>query len=132
MTIDFGKAAEHLFINKVLENGSVPLLPMSEITPYDVVIDNGKKTIKIQIKSTHSKHHKKDKYKVSSVKCNGDNYTKKDCDFMVYYIFNTKTWYIVPVKMVSQYYVNLYPHRIPKKGFGRYEKYREAWHLLKE
>jgi hypothetical protein len=56
-------------------------------------------------------------------------YTASEVDFVAVYIVAEKTWYILPVRAVTQHRQLLFR----PKGYHRrdpYAQYREAWHLL--
>ena len=56
-------------------------------------------------------------------------YTKRDIDFVVGYVAPLDRWYVIPVEALK----GLFSIRIFLKECKRrrYEKYREAWHLLR-
>jgi PD-(D/E)XK endonuclease len=90
--------------------------------------------VRVQVKSTYvTRGH------VYSVTCgNGPDskkksYTSEEIDFLVAYIVAEDTWYVVPIAAFEPLrQLRLYPSGCRKKNSGRYEKYREAWDLMKE
>jgi hypothetical protein len=57
-------------------------------------------------------------------------YKADDIDFLVAYIVPQDVWYVIPVnRITSTSTLSLYPSGC-RKGGGRFECYREAWHLM--
>ena len=60
-------------------------------------------------------------------------YTSADVDFIVAYVEPQNAWYVIPVDALGQRtFINLYPLGKTRTIGGQFEKYREAWHLLRE
>ena len=39
--------------------------------------------------------------------------------------------YVLPAEAAKQNNISFYPDGLTEKGEGRYEQYRDAWHLLR-
>jgi len=125
-----GDIAEIAFMLRAKQNGLTVLQPYSAITPYDLIIDNGKKLIKIQVKSTNTNVKKNPNgYKaiIGRGKSSKTKYQKKDVDFFAIYIVRTNSFYIIPFNAVKTVTLNLYID----KGNHKFSKYLENWNLLK-
>ena len=56
-------------------------------------------------------------------------YTKRDIDFVVGYVAPLDRWYVIPVEALKgRFSIRIFLKECKR---GRYEKYREAWHLLR-
>lgn len=129
--IDIGRVNEYLFAAKALQHDLIIAFPCSEKLPYDFIVDNGSSSLKVQVKSTHSKAKDRDAYKVSVSKGGQGNkkaYTADDVDFIIAYVSELATFYVIPIQHIKVQTINLYPH---KPNEGLFEIYKEAWHLLK-
>lgn len=113
-----GERAELLFAAECYVHKMVVMFPHTDDINYDFVIDNGKKLLKIQVKS-------------SRTQCSGStaftiNYKKtkqfSNLDFYALYCYESGNFYIVPNKIIksNSFYAskNMY-------------MYKNAWHLLK-
>lgn len=130
-----GDIAEIAFMLRAKQNGLTVLQPYSAITPYDLIIDNGKKLIKIQVKSTNTNikgstgnvNENGFKAQIGRGKSSKTKYQKKDVDFFAIYIVRTNAFYIIPFNAVKTVTLNLYID----KGNHKFSKYLENWNLLK-
>ena len=54
----------------------------------------------------------------------------RDYDVLAFYVIPCQAWYLIPTTAIhsSPWAITFYPHIHNSKG--RYEKYREAWHLV--
>ena len=58
----------------------------------------------------------------------------EEIDFIAAYIARYDAWYLIPLELLGRLKnIRLYPsgRKLKRRG-GRYEQYREAWHLLKD
>lgn len=128
MQIDAGRVVEYKFAAKALEYGIIIGFPASEKLPYDFFCDNGKKTFKVQVKSTNTS--RKGGYQVSVRTGRGStarSYRPEEVDFVVLYIAPENTWYVVPLSKITSTTPTFYPG---KPGKGKYSHYKERWDLL--
>ena len=129
-----GELAEIRFMLKAAGLGFGVAKPWGESERYDFVLDTGNGFVRVQVKSTYvARGH------VYSVTCgNGPEskrkpYTSEEIDFLVAYIVAEDAWYVIPIAAFEPLrQLRLYPSGCRKKDSGRYEKYREAWDLMKE
>jgi hypothetical protein len=74
-------------------------------------------------------------YYVSAKAClNGKSiaYTPEHIDIMVAYIVAEDAWYVVPVAAFApRTGLTLFPSGCKRKKSGLFERYRDAWHLMK-
>lgn len=108
-----GEAAELIFAAEAAKQGFIVLFPHSDDIPYDFAIDNGKNILTIQVKSTAGGDR--------GVVIEGAKY--KSVHFMAIYMHATNEFYIVPIKHMLKFK--------SRTSIGpKYDKYKNAWHLL--
>ncbi len=122
---DVGAAAEYRFASACLYQGWTPCWPSTDSAAYDMVIDTGKKLLRIQVKGTdkdegtlHFSVKMRDHGKTRA-------YDKKDIDFLALYSFKSGDWYIIPASAVKLS-LTVKPRDIWCKNL----RYKNAWHLL--
>jgi hypothetical protein len=125
-----GEWAELQFMAKAAKFGLRILKPWGETARYDIVIDNGGRLVRVQIKSTM--HFTSEGCYVCGVRpCKTSKpYRRGEFDFFAVYIIPEDVWYIIPAKIVvhgKRSGIRLYTSR----PTGKYEAYREAWDLLR-
>ena len=93
---------------------------------YDRIVDNGKKRLRIQIKSTFTEGPN---YGLNIAKgmTNKKTYTREEIDFIVCFINELKSWYIFPIEVVEGLQkVTVSPDSVESK----WNKYRDSWGSL--
>ena len=119
-----GEWAEMRFMTRAAERGLMVSRPWGDSAPYDLMVEHRGRILRIQVKSTCCKRDNCYKCHVAS---NGIPYPKDRLDFIAAYVIPADTWYIIPIDAVgAQAHLLLAPHR---KG-SKYDRYKEAWHLL--
>ncbi len=126
----FGELCEIEFAVEAMRLGLIVSKPFGEVK-YDLIIDNGKKRLRIQIKSTRTLSCKTKKSQFYSVNISSGSYgqtlyNKKQIDFFAIYVAPEKTWYIIPVCFLNVGKISL----APSSENSKYDQFREAWHLI--
>jgi PD-(D/E)XK endonuclease len=125
-----GELAELAFMLKAASRGLQLARPWGDNGRYDIIIDSGHKLWRVQVKSTTNFDgygYRIATYWKSTTK--HVTYTAEQIDFLAGYVIPEDTWYILPVKAFTpRKAVLVYPRR--STDHGRYEQYREAWHLM--
>lgn len=138
-TNQFGTIAESRTHTKLTELGFIVLTSRNERLPWDRGIthyNNTKKFLRIQIKGSRSKEPNRSRYDLWASKGKGGSkeiYTKEEADFIIAHIQEengTLHWYIIPVEKIENTRIRLYPNTL--HSTARYEKYKDAWHLLEK
>ena len=128
-----GEWAELRFMAKAAEFGFQLNKPFGDSTRYDVVIDLGERFVRVQVKSTYCRtRERKPKQNRSafiamlrSQQC--QRYQLSDFDYLAVYVIPKDVWCIIPaVIALAKRSVCVRPGDAANK----YERYREAWHLL--
>lgn len=121
-----GEWAESVFMARAAENGLPVSRPLGESGSFDCVVGRPGRFVAVQVKCTMAKL-KAGKGYVCAVKSNNKTYRAGDFDFVAAYVIPEDGWYIVPAKLIwGQKSICL------GSPAGRFEQYREAWHLLRE
>ena len=127
-----GEQGELAFLSKASSLGFALSLPYGHMQRYDFIVDSGTNVWRMQVKTTTHMlnglylvgiHHRANQ--------SARAYTASEIDFVAVYILPEKTWYILPVREVTEH--RQLPFR--PKGYHRrdpYAHYREAWHLLRQ
>jgi hypothetical protein len=127
-----GEQGELAFLSKASSLGFALSLPYGHMQRYDFIVDSGKNVWRVQVKTTNHTlnglyligvHHRANQ--------RVHPYTASEIDFVAAYILPEKTWYILPVRAVTEHRQLLFR----PKGYHRrdpYAQYREAWHLLRQ
>jgi hypothetical protein len=127
-----GEIVEIAFLHTVTNMGFAVTQPYGDSEAYDFIVDSGNRLWRVQVKSCVCRkgltyqlgaHHRS-----GSVRAAGP-YTAEQIDILAVYIIPADVWYIIPVNAFSpSTYLAFLPH-LPVAA-GRYEQYREAWHLM--
>ncbi|MBV8053132.1 MAG: hypothetical protein JOZ80_18235 [Acidobacteriaceae bacterium] len=120
-----GEWAELCFMTRAAEHGLCVTKPWGETARYDFAVERDGYFVRVQVKSTMFVD--RGGYSCSVRGCRGP-YEGDPFDFLAVYLIPEDLWYIIPAKKVKgQGSVALYP----KLKEAKYERYREAWRLLR-
>jgi hypothetical protein len=130
-----GEWVEAQFIAEALGRGFTVLKPWGDSQPFDVALYFGTRIVRVQVKSTS--------YRVDAgYRCqfgtnhNGRQYAPEHIDFFASYVIPRKAWYLIPGSVLfnggqrptTPMLSPIQPHN---PNTYRYERYREAWPLLR-
>lgn len=123
-----GEVVEIKFIHEALCRGLTVSIPSIEV-PYDCIVDNGEKLLRVQIKATFkmsSEGRNKPRYKISVA--HGANkkipYTSAIVDIIALYVQPLDRWYFFPVEDAAVASVNIYPES------EKYSSFRDNWGIF--
>ena len=135
---ELGDLGELAFVLAATSKGLPVAKPFGDCRRYDLIVDSGRRLLRIQVKSAFSRSNR-GSYQVQASRHTAPTrlpYSADEIDFVAAYIAPRDIWYLVPVGvLLTGPCICLYPDGTKKKkdeGTARYEKYREAWHLLDE
>lgn len=112
-------------MTRAAEHGLCVTKPWGETARYDFAVEHEGQFVRVQVKSTMFVD--RGGYSCSVRGCSGP-YQGNPFDFLAVYLIPEDLWYIIPAKKVKgQGSVALYP----KLKKSKYERYREAWKLLR-
>jgi hypothetical protein len=127
-----GELAEIAFLYKASNLGFGVAKPWGDNQRYDFILSRGERLWRVQVKSTTRAYRRG--YTVTAHKSSTRGrvaYTPKEIDILVAYIVPREIYYVIPVAAVQGLRVLcLYPSGT-RKGAGRFEQFREAWHLMR-
>ena len=112
-----GLSAELLFSSECIRRNLIVCYPIGDRAPYDIIVDNGNTTIKVQIKSTNNP-----RCEVRSRAHKGSS--RFDC-VKVYAIYWNNLWVIIPS-------YELKGKRYLRMSLEIVQKYANNWSLLNE
>jgi MoaA/NifB/PqqE/SkfB family radical SAM enzyme len=127
-----GEIAEMGFQHKAASMGFTVTKPYGDSDSYDFIVDAGNRLWRVEVKSGSSM--KRNGYRVAVRHFwrgpqSKRAYTADQIDILAVYVVPLKVWYIIPVgAFTPSESLILFPH-LPGHA-GKYEQFREAWHLL--
>jgi len=131
-----GMMGELIFVVKATSMGFVVSKPYSDSEPYDLVIEENRRLLRIQVKSVFTTSRWG--YSVSVQRHSrgygrpATQYSAEEIDFIAAYVVPHDAWYIIPVfEIISRAHIRLYPEGAKRNDGALFEKYREAWDLLR-
>ncbi len=123
-----GEWAELVFIASAREHGLPASKPWGDTSSFDCVVGRPGKFVAVQVKSTIAKLETGKGY-ICSTCSSHKAYRPGAFDFLAAYVIAKDVWYIIPAKLIR----GLKSISLCTEGSeGKYEEYREAWHLLRE
>ncbi len=124
-----GTIAEMIVVSELLKEGHSVFLPISHDNRYDLIIDNKKKLIRIQVKKAFlHKEGKKMAYYIETRRRTDAKpvpYGNKDFDFCIACNITSNVCWVIPIDIFLLYKSGL------KLESLKIEKYKKAWGLLK-
>jgi hypothetical protein len=129
-----GELAEIAFLHKASGLGFGVAKPYGDSERYDFILDSGERLWRVQVKSIATNYPPGSHgYRAASCHSRGSYkdlpYTADEIDFFVAYIVPLDIWYVLPVELVTLV-LGLYFYPSGCRLGGRFEPYREAWHLM--
>jgi hypothetical protein len=124
-----GEMAEAAFVAKVAGMGFAVAKPWGESSRYDLIVDVEGKLVRVQVKSAH----RAGEYGGYTFHAHGNSceaYRANEIDVLVAYVVPEDVWYVFPVAVFRRYKaMKLFPSS--RRRMSKFEKYREAWWLMR-
>jgi hypothetical protein len=127
---------ELIFVVKATSMGFAVSKPYGDAEAYDLVIEENGRLLRIQVKSVFTTSRWG--YSISVQRHSRGpgrpviQYSAQEIDFIAAYVVPHHAWYIIPVfEIVSRAHIRLYPEGAKRNDGALFEKYREAWDLLR-
>jgi hypothetical protein len=119
-------------MHKAVSMGFGVAKPYGDSERFDFIVSSGHQLSRVQVKSTYKRgKHGYGVHAYGNRNRGTEMYTPDEIDFIVVYLVPENAWYIIPIEAVGgRQALFFYPHG-SQRGLCRYEKYREAWWLLK-
>jgi len=126
-----GELAELAFMHKAASLGFGVAKPYGDNRRYDFILESGHRLWRVQVKSTYARGWNGYSLNVSWWTTGKKlPYTADQIDFIAAHVVPEDVWYVIPVNAFApRRHLRLYPSG--STGSSKYEKYREAWHLMK-
>ena len=121
-----GEVAEAAFLAKASDLGFRVAKPWGDSDPYDFIVETGGRLWKVQVKSAH-RPGEDGSY---SFRAHGHSLRADEIDALVAYVVPENAWYVFPVKVV-RLLRSLKLFTGSRKRRSKFEKYREAWWILR-
>ncbi|HXM23250.1 MAG TPA: group I intron-associated PD-(D/E)XK endonuclease [Terriglobales bacterium] len=126
-----GELAELAFMCKAASLGFGVAKPYGDSDRFDFIVSWDGRLCRVQVKSTRTAY--RGAYEIGAHGCWGgsDVYTKDEIDLIAAYVVPEDTWYVIPIEATrGRKRLCLHPN-VPRRACYKYEKYREAWWLMK-
>jgi hypothetical protein len=126
-----GELSEAAFMLKAKTLGFLVAKPWGDSERYDFILAAGPRLWRVQLKCTEVLRARGyDVQPIYTIYGKGKiTYTADDIDVLVAHILPVNAWYVLPIESIARSTsLRFYPD-IPCNS-ARWEKYREAWHLL--
>ena len=121
-----GEWAELCFMAKAAGMGLSVSKPLGDSQRYDVLVENGKRILRVQVKSTIYRR-RGNEYSLNVMGPGRKRYEEGTVDFFAVYLIPEDEWYIIPYAALGK---KLTLHFAPGGGRQKYRRYREAWNLF--
>jgi hypothetical protein len=108
--------------------------PYADTEPYDLIVEENGRLLRIQGKSVFTTARWGYSIAVARIGYHRPmvQYSAREIDFIAAYVVPHDAWYIVPVSEIgSSTQIHLYPEGETRTSGAHFEKYREAWDLLR-
>lgn len=120
-----GKSAEYLLASELTKRGYDVSIPVVNGN-YDLVVDNGKRFVRVQVKSTRTKNGNGQAYQSQILKSGNKKYDVSDVDVVAVLVEPAKVWYFIPMSLINVASVYLYP----SEKRGKFDTYEEYWKIF--
>jgi hypothetical protein len=133
----WGELGELAFILKAASLGITASKPFGDRRPYDFLVEHGQRLLRVQVKSVFTNPGGPWRFgfpvAVSQhLRSGRATYTADQIDFIAAFVAPHGAWYVIPLDAIrGRKFIRLYPGGATRADAGRFEPYREAWHLLK-
>jgi hypothetical protein len=131
-TKHIGDLAELDFMLQAAGHGFAIAKPFGDSEHYDIMVDAGGHIWRVQVKTANLYRNR-----TFAVRSHWSGYshlvpyTPADIDFLAAFIRRYRIWSLIPARAIkNRFTLNLYPFGA-RRSAAHFEKYREAWHLLR-
>ncbi len=121
-----GEWAESVFMARAGEHGLTVSKPWGESSSYDFVVGRPGHFVGVQVKSTMGESRRG---YACFIRKQHKTYARGSFDFVAAYVVPKDAWYIIPAREIKG---RTSMELCSNSKYAKYEKYREAWHLLRE
>jgi PD-(D/E)XK endonuclease len=123
-----GEMAEAAFLAMAARMGFRVSKPWGESSRYDFIVDNGRRLLRVQVKSAH----RAGEWGGYTFHANGNTscvYRASEIDVLAAYVVPVEAWYLFPVEEFRKYKsMKLFP--ASRRRRSKFERFREAWWMV--
>jgi Holliday junction resolvase-like predicted endonuclease len=124
-----GEMAEAAFLAKAAGLRFRVSKPWGESSRYDLIVDNGRRLLRVQVKSAH-RAGEHGGYTFHAHGNTARAYRASEIDLLVAYVVPVEAWYLFPVEEFRKYKsMKLFPSS--RRRRSKFERFREAWWIVK-
>jgi hypothetical protein len=124
-----GEMAEAAFLTKAAGLGFRVSKPWGESSRYDLILDSGRRLLRVQVKSAH----RAGEYGGYTFHAHGNTarvYEASEIDLLAAYVVPVDAWYLFPVEEFRKYKsMKLFP--ASRRRRSKFEKFRENWGIVR-
>lgn len=99
--------------------------PHGDTAPYDVVLDTGRRFLRVQVKSAARPRGGAYEVNAGRGRYRKRAYTTRDINFLAAWLIPDNAWYIIPISALRR------RKTLRLRPSGPFAPFREAWHLLR-
>ena len=125
-----GEWVELEFMARAACAGLTVSKPYGDSAPFDFIVGRRTPLHRVQVRGTSAWVKRSYVCRLTHGGVPPVRYDQSDFDFLAAYVIPCEQWYVIPLAAMAnvQSAISLYPH--VRGSEGRFEKYRDAWHLL--
>jgi PD-(D/E)XK nuclease superfamily protein len=125
-----GEWAESAFLSRALALGLIVSKPWGDSARYDFAVEGRHGFRRVQVKSCWGRNPYDGLYHINTARTgNRRRYSFRQVDLIAAYIVPEDAWYFIPVSFLgTRRSIAIFPDK--PSTTSRFERYREAWHLL--
>jgi hypothetical protein len=138
-----GEWAESAFLSRALRLGLIVSKPWGDNAAYDFAVEGRHGFRRVQVKSVWAiPRANRYGYEVNTgrpphlrrihtrlITGPRRHYSSRQVDLMAVYVVPKDAWYLIPIRALGRRtYISLFPDH--PRSTRRFERFREAWHLL--
>ena len=122
-----GQWVELLFMARAAQYGLGVAKPLGDWEYYDAAVQHRGRFLSVQVKSVMYREHRS--YQVNVIAGRNHRlYPTNRLDYFAIYLIPHDLWYIIPYSIIGRKYTSI--TLAPDMKGHKYERYKEAWHLL--
>jgi hypothetical protein len=122
-----GQWAELLFMARAAQHGLGVAKPLGDWEYYDAAVQHQGRFVSVQVKSVLYRYRQSYSCNVVAGRTHA-LYARNRLDFFAVYLIPIDLWYIIPCSVICR--TNQSICLTPDLKGHKYERYKEAWHLL--
>jgi len=127
-----GELSELAFLYKAASLGFGVAKPYGDSERFDFILSSRHRLWRVQVKSSYTAGKRGYAIRACGTWHGGQEmYTPDEIDLLVVYLVPEDTWYVIPIEAIGKNYSLYFHSNGSQRGTHPYEKYREAWWLMK-